>query len=240
MKAALVTGAARRVGRALALRLAERGYAVGVHYRDSEAEALRVVELIDGMGGRAVAVRADRRVASEVAAAVAATVRAFGRLDALVNSASAFPRDRDGGATADDFVDVLKANVVGPYAFARAAAPHLRAAQGRIVFLSDVYADRPLRGYLAYSASKAALDSVVKSLARELAPDVAVNAIAPGVVLPPEDADPKTLEAILRRTPTGRHGTPEDVGAALDFLLAAPHQITGQFLAVDGGRTLVP
>jgi NAD(P)-dependent dehydrogenase (short-subunit alcohol dehydrogenase family) len=239
-RVALVTGAARRVGRALALRLASRGYAVVVHYRSSAEEARETVAAIEAAGGRAHAVRADQRVEAEVVAAVEEAARVFGRLDLLVNSASAFPADREGGATAADFVEVLRANVVGPYVFARAAAPHLRQVGGRIVFLGDIYADRPLRGYLAYSASKAALHSLVKSLAREFAPAIAVNAIAPGVVLAPEDADPRTMEAILRRTPSGRHGTPDDVGAALDFLAEAPHQITGQILAVDGGRTLVP
>lgn len=239
-KVALVTGAARRVGRAMAIRLGALGYAVGVHFRTSEAEAAEVVATITAAGGRAVAVQADQRIESEVRGATEQVAAAFGRLDVLVNSASGFPRDAAGGPSADDFVEILRANVVGPHAFARAAAPHLKKAGGRIVFLGDIYAERPLKGYLAYSASKAALHSVVKSLARDLAPDVAVNAILPGVVLPPEDADPRTLEAILRRTPTGRHGTPVDVLAALEFFLEAPRQITGQLLAVDGGRTLVP
>ena len=239
-KVALVTGAARRVGRVMAERLAALGYAVGVHYRRSEAEAAEVVAKIKAAGGRAVAVKADQRIEAEVAAATARVAAEFGRLDVLVNSASDFPRDAADGPSADDFVEILRANVVGPHAFARAAAPHLRAVQGRLIFLGDIYADRPLKGFLAYSASKAALHSVVRSLARDFAPDVAVNAILPGVVLPPEDADPRTLEAILRRTPTGRHGTPADVLAALEFFLDAPHQITGQLLAVDGGRTLVP
>jgi pteridine reductase len=240
MTTALVTGGARRVGAALVRRLAARGYAVVVHYRDSEVEARALVDALRAGGARADLVRADQRDEAEVAAAVAKAVALFGSLDLLVVSASAFPHDPAGGPSADAFSDVLRANVVGPYVFAREAAPHLRRAHGRLVFLGDVYADRPLKGRLAYSASKAALHSVVKSLARELAPDVAVNAIVPGVVLPPEDMDAHALAAILRRTPTGRHGTPEDVAAALDFFLTAPHQITGQFLAVDGGRTLVP
>ena len=240
MKAALVTGGARRVGAALVRRLARRGYAVVVHCRTSEAEAGALVREIVDAGGRAATVRADQRDEGEVRRAVAEAVAAFGRLDVLVNSASAFPRDRAGGPSAADFADVLLSNAVGPYVFAREATTHLRAAAGRIVFLGDIYADRPLRHHLAYSASKAALHSAVKSLARELAPDVAVNAIVPGAVLAPENADPATMDALLRRTPTGRHGTPEDVADALDFFLTAPHQITGQFLAVDGGRTLVP
>jgi pteridine reductase len=240
MKAALVTGGARRVGAVLARRLAQRGYAVGVHYRSSESEARALVDELRMAGGRAELIRADQRAEPEVANAVAAVVAAFGGLDVLVNSASSFPKDAAGGPTAADFAETLASNTVGPYVFAREAAPHLRRTLGRIVFLGDVYADRPLRRHLAYSASKAALHSVVKSLARDLAPEVAVNAIVPGVVLPPDDVDPASLDAILRRTPTGRHGTPDDVAAALDFFLDAPHQITGQFLAVDGGRTLVP
>ena len=240
MTVALVTGGARRVGAALVRRLARRGAAVVVHHRASGDAARALVDEILASGGRALAVAADQRDEAAVRAAVAAAVAAFGRLDVLVNSAATFPPDASDGPSADAFVDVLRANVVGPYVFAREAAPHLRAARGRVVFLGDVYADRPLRGRLAYSASKAALHSVVKSLARAWAPDVAVNAIVPGVVLPPEDADPATLDALLRRTPTGRHGTPEDVADALEFFLSAPHQITGQFLAVDGGRTLVP
>ncbi|HYC76381.1 MAG TPA: SDR family oxidoreductase [Planctomycetota bacterium] len=240
-RVALVTGAGRRVGAVVARGLAARGWAVVVHYRSSRADAEATVAAITSAGGRAALVQADQRDEAQVVRAVAEAAAAFGRLDALVNSASDFPRDDVETLDADAFVDVLRTNVVGPFLFAREAAPYLRrSGDGRIVMLGDIYEDRPLGGRLAYSASKAALASVVKSLARAYAPGIAVNAVSPGLVLPPPDADAAALDAVVRRTPTKRRGTPEDVLAAVAFFLEGPSQIVGQTLRVDGGRTLMP
>ena len=156
-------------------------------------------------------------------------------------SASSFPPDAVDTLDGSTFLDTLRVNTVGPFLFARAARAHLmRAKPGRIVVLGDVHASRPLGGFLAYSAAKAALASVTQSLARAFAPDITVNAILPGSVLPPEDFDANALERLRARTPTGRLGSPEDLLPVLDFLIDAPAQLTGVSIPVDGGRSIAP
>lgn len=237
----LVTGAAKRLGRAFALHLAGRGFDVGIHANTSVDEARATAAEVKALGGNSVVTLADLRDESAVARAVADTALALGGIDTLVLSASSFPRDRVCEINAATFVDTLSVNAVGPFLFAQHALPFLRQNPlGRIVVLADVHADRPLRGFLAYSAAKAALISITKSLAREWAPSVAVNGILPGSVLPPDDFDPAALEALRKRTPTGRLGTPADLLSVLDFLVDAPAQVTGIFIPVDGGRSLAP
>lgn len=235
----LVTGAAKRLGRRFALHLAQRGFDVGVHAHTSRDAAHAVADEIRALGRNACTVFADLRDATAIETAVADTARALGGLDTLVLSASSFPPDTVDTLDAAAFADALAVNTIGPFLFAQAARTHLaHGAPGRIVVLGDVHADRPLKGFLAYSAAKAALASVTKSLARAYAPRIAVNAILPGSVLPPEDFDSDALELLRKRTPTGRLGTPEDLLSALDFLVDAPAQTTGVFIPVDGGRSI--
>lgn len=237
----LVTGAAKRLGRRFALHLAARGFDVAVHARTSRAEAEAVAEEIRAMGRRACTVFADLRDEAAIGSAVETAVAALGGLDTLVLSASSFPPDAIETLDGATFLDTLHVNTVGPFLFARAAQAHLvRSKPGRIVVLGDVHAARPLGGFLAYSAAKAALASVTQSLARAFAPDVTVNAILPGSVLPPDDFDANALERLRARTPTGRLGSPEDLLPVLDFLVDAPTQVTGVSIPVDGGRSIAP
>lgn len=238
---ALVTGAAKRLGNVFALHLAGRGFDVGIHANTSVEEANAATAAVRAMGSRSVFTLADLRDEAAVARSVADTARALGGIDTLVLSASSFPSDQVDELDSVTFLDTLAVNAVGPFLFAKHALPFLKQNPlGRIIVLADVHADRPLRGFLAYSAAKAALVSITKSLAREWAPRIAVNAILPGSVLPPDDFDPAALEALRKRTPTGRLGTPSDLLSVLDFLVDAPAQITGLLIPVDGGRSLAP
>ena len=237
-RTALVTGAGKRLGRAMALALAEDGADVVVHYHGSAAEAGEVVETIRGRGGRAVAVCADGRDASAVAALFAIVDERFGRLDVLVSSASVFRRQPWEALRTADWEDQIDVNLHAPFRFAKEAAPRLKAAGGGlIVNLVDASSRRPWKHYLAHSVSKAGLVALTKGLARELAPDVRVNAICPGPVLWPDDYDESTKRAVLARVPLAREGSADDVVRALRYLVAADY-VTGDVLAVEGGRLL--
>ncbi|MBI4581450.1 MAG: SDR family oxidoreductase [Planctomycetes bacterium] len=239
--AALVTGAARRVGRGIALALAEAGCDVAVHYHRSASEAEAVVEQIRRLGRRAAAIEgnlADRDVPGWV---VEETVRQLGRLDVLVNNASVF----DAGAveewTTEQWERTFQVNTIAPAMLARAAAAHMRhAGRGRIINLADILAERPIRRFAAYCASKAALVSLTRSLARELAPTITVNAVAPGIAIFPEHYDQTLREELVGRVPLQRAGTPEEIAAVVRFLVTTGDYITGQVIAVDGGRSVVP
>ena len=235
-KVALVTGAARRVGRAIALELAARGADLVVHYRTSEREALEVVEAAKKLGRRAVALRAEVSHAKEVSSLVSETLREFGRLDVLVNNASIFARTPFPDISEQDWDRFLDTNLKGPFLLARAAAPTmLRQGAGKIINLADITRDRPAKGYLAYSVSKAGLVTLTKALALELAPTVQVNAIGPGPVLFPEDYSEDLKAKIVARTPLKRTGSPDDVARAVRFLIEEGDFITGVLLPVDGG-----
>ena len=237
-RVALVTGAGRRLGRAMALALAEDGADVLVHHHTSGSEAADVVSSIRGMGRRAVAVAADGRIEGDVERVFATLDDAFGRLDLLVNSASVFRRRPWPELEPPEWEDQLDTNLHAPFRFARHAAPRLRASgAGLIVNLVDASGMRPWKHYLAHSVAKAGLIALTRGLARELAPDVRVNAICPGPVLWPEDYDARTKKAVLARVPLARAGNPEDVVRALRYLVAADY-VTGDVLAVEGGRLL--
>jgi len=238
--AALVTGAARRLGAAIARRLHGAGYEIALHCRDSvrEAHAL-AVELEATRPGSVRVFVADLADAEALPALVADTVDAFGRLDALVNNASAFFPTPLAQATPAQWDALFAANARAPFFLAQAAAPHLRASGGAIVNLSDIHGARPLREHAAYGASKAALAFLTRALALELAPEVRVNAIAPGAILWPEDGkDDAAKAALLARTPLGRTGTPEEIAEAVWWLLRGATYTTGQVLRLDGGRLL--
>jgi pteridine reductase len=228
---ALVTGAAKRLGRAIALGLHGAGYRVAVHYRSSRAEAEETARLLGG----APLVQGDQ--AAEPERIVREAVRALGGLSLLVCSAAQFEKVPSERLERARFEAMLAANLVGPFYLMQAALPHLRTARGSIVTLLDVCGTTQVwKGYAHYAASKAGLATLTRLLALEWAPDVRVNGVAPGAVLPPEGMDP---EPLAKRIPLGRIGTPEDVARAVLFLAQAPF-VTGEVLAVDGGRSLNP
>ncbi|WP_374319576.1 pteridine reductase [Pseudoxanthomonas kaohsiungensis] len=236
---ALVTGAARRIGAAIARRLHAGGHDLALHHLHSSDEmAALAAQLEQARPGSVLVLRADLAAFDRLPELVAATVGRFGRLDALVNNASAFYPTPLDTVTPPQWDALFAVNARAPFFLAQAAAPHLRVARGAIVNLADVYAHRPLATHAPYSASKAALVSLTRALALELAPQVRVNAVAPGAILWPEHGQPaQAQQAILAATALGRAGAPDDIAAAVSWLLSAEAgYVTGQVLHVDGGR----
>lgn len=237
---ALITGAARRVGATIARRLHAAGFDVALHYRSpgADLDAL-VADLESARRGSTLALQADLADTAASAALVPAILARFGRLDALVNNASSFYPTPLRGIEEAQFDDLMATNARAPLFLAQAAADALRAARGAIVNLVDIYADRPIPRYLPYCMAKAALVALTYGLARELGPEVRVNAIAPGNILwstNPEKAE--TLAVVEQRTALKRQGAPEDIAGAALWLLRDAGYVTGQVLRVDGGRWL--
>ena len=239
-KSALVTGGARRVGASIVRRLHAAGASVLIHYRDSEADALRLeAELNAARPKSALRVKADLLAPIAPRALVSAASDAFGRLDLLVNNASSFFPVALGALEASHWEELMGSNLRAPLFIAQAAAPELARREGAIVNIVDIHAERPLKGYPLYSVAKGGLAALTRSLALELAPKVRVNGVAPGAIAWPEDGQftPAERERIVATTPLGRTGAPEDIAQAVHFLACAPF-VTGQILAVDGGRSL--
>ncbi|MBJ7575276.1 pteridine reductase [Luteimonas sp. MC1828] len=238
---ALVTGAARRLGAAIARRLHADGHDLALHWRSSgdDARAL-AAELETARPDSVLLLQADLAEFDRLPELVARTIGRFGRLDALINNASAFSPTAVGSTTPAQWDELFASNARAPFFLAQAAAPHLALRGGAIVNMVDVYAERPLRGHAVYSMAKAALVMATRALALELAPKVRVNAIAPGAILWPDDGEPDTVRqrALLARTPLARTGTPEEVAEAVHWLIAHAGYTTGQVLRLDGGRLL--
>jgi len=238
-RVALVTGGARRLGAAIARRLHGAGFAVAVHCRDSrgDADAL-AAELEAARPGSALVLQADLAQFDRLPELVAHTVGRFGRLDALVNSAAAFFPTQFGTVTPAQWDELLAVNLRAPFFLSQAAAPHLKAARGAILNISDVYARQPRADLAAYATGKGALEAMTRALAAALAPEVRVNAIAPGAILWPEDhADPALQEKILMHTALARTGSVDEIAATALWLLQDATYTTGSVVAVDGGRT---
>lgn len=241
---ALVTGAARRIGAAIARRLHADGYDVALHYRGAAVEMQALVaELESARADSTLSLQAELADFDRLPELVARTVGRFGRLDALVNNASAFFPTPLGHIDPRQWDALFAANARAPLFLSQAAAPHLKAAHGAIVNLVDIHAERPLRDHIVYGMSKAALVHMTRALARDLAPDVRVNAVAPGAILWPEtDGDDAkqaaAQQSVLSRTPLGRIGTPQEIAEAVRWLLRDASYVTGQVLRVDGGRLL--
>ncbi|MEI8297292.1 MAG: pteridine reductase [Pseudomonadota bacterium] len=238
--AVLITGGARRLGAAMARTLHGAGCRVMIHHRDSAAAAQALVDELNSLrAGSAASVAADLNDLAVLPGIVAATISAFGRLDVLVNNASTFYPTPIGEITAAQFDDLLGSNLRAPLFLSQAAAPALRQHGGLILNMVDIHAFRPLKRHPVYSAAKAGLAMLTQSLARELAPEIRVNGIAPGPVMWPEGEMDADLQArIIERTALKRIGSADDIArAALFFVRDAPY-VTGQILPVDGGRTV--
>ncbi len=238
--AVLVTGGARRIGAAIARQLHAEGADLVIHHRASREDAARLAAELNARRPRSAAlVQADLLDVGSLPGLVGAAIAAFGRLDVLVNNASTFYPTPVGSITAADFDDLIGTNLRAPLFLAQAAAAELRLRRGLVLNIADIHGFRPLKRHPVYSAAKAGLVMLTQSLARELGPEVRVNAIAPGPVLWPEGAmDPELRKRIVERTALKRMGSPEDVArAALFFVRDAPY-VSGQVLPVDGGRTV--
>lgn len=233
---ALVTGAAKRLGHAVALRLAEEGVDVVIHYRNSQAEAQDAIKKIEKFGQRAVAIAADLGEVSEIKRLVDEAGKHFGRLDIVVNSAANFLPASMVSTTEEIWDAALDTNLRAPFFCAQAAAPWLRRTQGVIINFADTGGLLGWTGYIPHSVSKAGVIMLTKVLAKALAPEVRVNAIAPGTIT--MEGDPPELEAdFIKLAPLRRSGRPSDVTDSVLFLVQSKF-ITGQLLVVDGGRTL--
>lgn len=234
-RTALVTGGGQRLGRALALALGARGMRVAVHYHASAAGAHEVVREIGAAGGEAISVQADLALAEAPARLVADVVRELGELHVLVNSAAVMLRTPVGEVTPALWDRIFAINLRAPFLLAQAAAPHLARGGGAIVNVSDLAAFETWPAYIPHGISKAGVVQMTRSLARALAPSVRVNGIAPGAVLLSDDWPEESAARLASTTPLRRNGSPEDVVAALLYLLEAEF-VTGETLIVDGGR----
>ena len=238
-KVVLITGGAKRVGAATCRRLHSAGANLMLHYRVSAGEArLLQAELNHQRKDSVALIQADLLDIAKLPAMVEQTVQSFGRLDALVNNASSFFQTPVGEITAASWEDLIGTNLRAPLFLSQAAAPALKKSQGAIVNITDIHAERPLKNYVVYSVAKAGLVGLTRSLARELAPEVRVNAIAPGPILWPDDEtfDELSRQRIISHTPLKREGTPEDIAKAVHYLLADATYVTGETINVDGGR----
>ena len=236
----LVTGAARRVGAAIGRRLHRDGAHLCVHYRAAEDDARSLVaEFERQRSGSAHCVAADLLDLDAIDRLVSSCVARFGRLDGLVNNASSFFPTAVGETTADAWNDLVGSNLRAPFFLSQAAAGALKASRGAIVNIVDIHAERPLAGYPVYSVAKAGLAGLTRALALELAPEVRVNGVSPGAIVWPEDGQfpPDERERIIATSLLKRVGSPQDIADVVAFLLFDAPYVTGQILAVDGGRS---
>lgn len=240
-KVVLVTGSSRRVGAAIARRLHAAGANLMLHYRRSEADAQALRAGLNAVRADSVAlVQADLLDAAGLAEIARNTLARFDQIDALVNNASSFYPTPVGEITPAQWDDLIGSNLRAPLFLSQAAAPHLKKTRGSIVNIADIHAERPLKNYTVYSIAKAGLVGLTRALARELAPEVRVNAVAPGAILWPDDDafDAVSRQRIISHTLLKRVGEPEDIARAVYYLIAEAPYVTGQVLAVDGGRSV--
>lgn len=236
----LVTGAARRIGAAIARTLHAAGHDIALHYRGSADAAQGLCdELEQRRAGSVLPLQLDLAASDRLPELVQRTVDHFGRLDGLVNNASAFRPTPVGDITGRDWDELFASNARAPLFLSQAAAPHLRERGGAIVNIVDIYAERPLARHTVYVMAKAALAAMTASLAKELGPEVRVNGVAPGAILWPEEGKAYADKtALIEGTPLQRMGTPDDIAGAVLYLLRDARYVTGEILRVDGGRWL--
>lgn len=239
-KTIFITGGARRIGAAMARVFHANGARLILHYRNSADEARALAgELMESRPGSVALLHADLLDTADLARVARDAEEAFGQLDVLINNASSFYPTPLGTVTEEHWDDLLGSNLKAPFFLSQALAPALKKSHGMILNMADIHARRPLRQHTVYCIAKAGLSMLTMSLAKELAPEVRVNAIAPGAILWPEaEMDPEDREQIIREVPLARTGTPEDIARTALFYISAAPYITGQVLAVDGGRSL--
>ena len=237
-KVALITGAAKRLGRAAALALAEAGANVAITFLQSEREAGQTVKALQRSGADALAARCDVTDSKSVENALAEVVDRFGRLDILVNNAGRYETVKFDDLTLNQWDAIFATNVRGPFLVSQRAVPHLRKSRGRIIHLGSLGGIRAWAGNAHYCCSKAALHMLTKVMAKALAPEIAVNCVAPGMIDLGEKAASEFMKRMAKQTPMQRNGVAEDVAAGVLFFATSPHFITGQVLAVDGGLGL--
>ena len=241
-KVALITGGARRVGAAVCRSLHAAGLDLMVHYRSSADDARALQAELNAVRAESVAlVQADLLNVSSLPSMVNDTVRQFGRLDVLINNASSYYPTPVGEVGEDEWEDLMGTNLKTPLFLSQAAAPHLKRNHGCIVNIVDIHADRPMRNYLVYSVAKGGLLALTRALASELGPEVRVNGVSPGVILWPEDerwSDEVARQRIIHTTLLKRVGEPEDIARTVRFLVLDAPYVTGQIIAVDGGRSI--
>ncbi len=237
-KTALVTGSAKRVGKVIATALARRGANLAIHYNTSQADAEATAAELRGLGVRAMTVQAELSREADVKRMMERVADEYGRLDVLVNNAAVFYRTPLDSVTEAQWDHTLDSNLKGPFLCSVHAGRRMLAQPegGVIVSIADWAGVRPYTGYLPYCISKAGVIAMTHGLARSLAPKVRVNAIGPGPILVPTDLPPEEAAEIMEKTPLKRHGSPEDIAAAVVFLVEGSDYVTGVFLPVDGGR----
>ena len=235
-RVALVTGAAKRLGRAVALRLAEDGADIVLHYRSSQKEAYATAQEVEKLGRRALTIPADLTQVADIRNLFEQTAQHFGRLDILVNSAANFLETPFAQTTEADWDGSLNSNLKAPFFCSQAAAPLLKSAQGVIINFADVGGLLGWPNFIPHSISKAGVIMLTRALAKELAPEIRVNAIAPGTITMPGDP-PEWQQDFIKRAPLQRTGTPADIADAVSYLVNAKF-VTGQVLVIDGGRVL--
>jgi pteridine reductase len=239
-KVALITGAARRIGAAIAKKLHAEGANIVIHYRHSAQDALQLCEALNTLrNNSATVISADLSDIDAVTALAQKSVDVWGRLDALINNASSFYPTSIGQSSPEQWQDLFDSNLKAPFFLAQALAAELKNNQGCIINMADIHADRPLKEHTIYCCAKAGNTMLTKSLARELAPEVRVNGIAPGAIMWPEETlSSSAKNEIVERTALKRAGCESDIADTVNFLVNHAPYITGQILPVDGGRTL--
>lgn len=235
----LITGAAHRIGATTARLLHQNDMNIVLHYRASRAKAQALQkELNEQRENSVILIQADLHITNGLSALIEESVKAWGRLDTLINNASSFYPTKMGDANEEQWDDLIGSNLKAPFFLSQAATPHLKKNNGCIVNIVDIHAERPLKTYPIYSMAKAGLVMMTKSLACELGPEVRVNAIAPGAILWPENLDDVAKQRIVSRTFLKRQGEPNDIAKTILYLIKDAGYVTGQVIAVDGGRSL--
>ncbi len=239
-KIVLVTGAARRIGAAIVTRLQENGARVAIHYRGSASDADELAaSLNEQRRDSAATFQADLLNPDDITALITSVVEWGGRLDGLVNNASTFYPTPVGKITEEHWDDLVGSNFKAPLFLSQEAVPRLRETGGSIVNIVDIHSQRPLRNHPVYGPAKAALAMLTRSLAKDLAPDIRVNGVSPGAILWPEDGMTDAVQqTILRQVPMERAGIPEDIAGCVLYLMRDATYVTGQIIAVDGGRSI--
>jgi len=237
---ALVTGAGKRIGACVARTLHAAGCNVAIHYRGSKGPALSIAnELNDARPGSAITVGADLLDIAGLPALVEEIIEQTGRLDILINNASSFYPTPIGEITEDQWDDLIGTNLKAPLFLSQACVPHLREAGGSIINIVDIHAARPLRHHTIYGPAKAGLAMLTRTLARDLAPQVRVNGVSPGAILWPEDGMTDSVKnTIIKQVPLQRPGEPSDIAGCILYLVRDAVYVTGQIIAIDGGRSV--